>query len=422
MEQSIATTLSIFVEVGEPPPRRMGDETLAAELNEMERTLQGMTDEHICNMPKMPDSKTLTLMKLYDNLMTILYFTEPGLAGSVTLRMIHFTLTHGLNPLAPAAFAHYGEALIALGKVELAFRFGRLALKLLDGSSASTSKTICYAYQVLWLSTPLQACVDAHVLGHKSGRQTGDFFHANLNLALSLVTGLSVGVDLSTLRQRTKDFVLNSQTNFAFASHIDMIHSLTVALMEGSECLPLLPSDKIIKHPLLMLRAKIHNAMKMILLGPLDEGTDVNVFEDIVEQKHQIRPIQLMGMFYEGLLCFEFARRAGGRANVARSAYGRYQWMAKGESILQQMEKWAVHCQWNFEHKCLLLQALRMHAMDSFDQAGEYYMKALKSAKEHKFIHDVSFPLATFRYLCVCALPNSSSQHSLGRRLGGCIS
>lgn len=127
----------------------------------MNSRLENMADESILRLPMMDDKRLEILMKLYTNLKQVLYFADPSLGHSVNLRMVDITISSGLSSRSPIAFAFYGESLAAAGKLELAARLGRLALKLLDDSSANKSSIICYvSFEACFEEPVVLACLN----------------------------------------------------------------------------------------------------------------------------------------------------------------------------------------------------------------------------------------------------------------------
>ena len=62
--------------------------------------------------------------------------------------------------------------------------------------------------------------------------------------------------------------------------------------------------------------------------------------------------------------------------------------MEKGETVLEKIKLWSIHSSWNFENKMLLLEAEKMHTLGDFDNAASLYERSVRSAREHKFIHE----------------------------------
>jgi len=114
-----------------------------------------------------------------------------------------------------------------------------------------------------------------------------------------------------------------------------------------------------------------------------DVSISENTLLDLIsEEKHQLRPALLMGIFFEGLLSFQLARQT---SNETRT-----KWITKGAAVLENMQCWTKHCPWNFQNKMLLLEAEKMYTLGKFDQAEELYTRSIQSALDHKFIHEVA--------------------------------
>ena len=83
--------------------------------------------------------------------------------------------------------------------------------------------------------------------------------------------------------------------------------------------------------------------------------------------------------FFEALASYQLARQ---RSNEATKL------IQKGEVILAKMKCWSEHSSWNWENKSFLLEAEKMHTLGNFDKAGPLYISAIRSAYQHKFVHE----------------------------------
>jgi len=82
-------------------------------------------------------------------------------------------------------------------------------------------------------------------------------------------------------------------------------------------------------------------------------------------------------VFYEALITFHFKRETGEE---------RYQ--ERGESALAKMKEWAVHSDWNWKNKLLLMQAEYYNTERDFERAVICYEASIKAARESKFVHE----------------------------------
>ena len=78
--------------------------------------------------------------------------------------------------------------------------------------------------------------------------------------------------------------------------------------------------------------------------------------------------------FYIGLTSYWVARNSGDAEK----------WYERGNESKLALRKWAETCQWTFENKWYLLEAEEAFCNGNFDDAKDYYEKAVASAKEHK--------------------------------------
>ena len=102
----------------------MGDVKLTNAIQRMNDILQKTSDDYVLNMPQTNNKKIITLQKLYSNLADLLHFIKPSLICAVSLRMVELTLSEGLTPSSPLAFAYYGQMLKGSGNLAEGCRLG----------------------------------------------------------------------------------------------------------------------------------------------------------------------------------------------------------------------------------------------------------------------------------------------------------
>jgi len=103
-----------------------------------------------------------------------------------------------------------------------------------------------------------------------------------------------------------------------------------------------------------------------------------NLSDIVLAKKLPPQPIVLFGLYFEGLISFQFARRSKDSAK----------WTAKGEAILDIFKGCSENCPWNWENKMLILEAERAAILGKDHEAESWYIRSIRSAKEHRFIHE----------------------------------
>ena len=107
----------------------------------------------------------------------------------------------------------------------------------------------------------------------------------------------------------------------------------------------------------------------------------MNISDTIEEKKILLLPFSALGIFFEGLTCYLCSFEATDQVSKAI-------WVERGQSILAKIRSWHEHSSRNWENKVLLLEAMKMHTLGNFDAAGPLYASSIRSAREHKLIHE----------------------------------
>jgi len=102
----------------------------------------------------------------------------------------------------------------------------------------------------------------------------------------------------------------------------------------------------------------------------------------LITAAHQTKDLRLMYtaiyiVFYEGLISFYFTRLTG--EEICR---------IRAENAYSQMREWSARSEWNFENKLLLIEAELYYTRNNYDKASLCYEASIKSARDHKFIHE----------------------------------
>ena len=252
---------------------------------------------------------------------------------------------------------------------------------------------ILVAHQTsLFYSEPFQSTAEAHHMGYIAGQQSGDFLNSRWNLQLSIAMNYIAGQNLRAVQATIKDDyvkMMKDEKSALFYGYI-LLHTQVITLQQGLHTIDIDPSPteaeslakdrtNIIFH----LNSKIHKLVRSFLFRQLDGDLidESNILESITDRKMQLRPMLFMGIFYEGLTCFLCSI---GITDPTKSK----SLIERGRSVLTRIRSLAEHSSWNWENKVLLLEAMEMHTMGNLDAAGPLYFSSIRSAREHKFIHE----------------------------------
>lgn len=245
---------------------------------------------------------------------------------------------------------------------------------------------------ILWYSEPLQAIAERHHSAYTVGMQVGDVLMASMNLSLYIQTNYLSGQNLSTVHSNMKDYIQNHLTRNQ-QDLIDLITPLyyhVIALQQGLHMLDAgrvddIPTEAEMKNTNTQgwFNSRIHHLTRTFLFRQLGDEDVINISDVIKEKKVMLRPTFAFGIFYEGLACFLSSFRANDLASKAIL-------IERGRSILARIKGWLQHSSWNWENKVLLLEAMDKHTSGNYDAAEPLYSRSIRSAHQHKFIHEVA--------------------------------
>ena len=118
------SSLDTLAKLGEPPLRKISDNTLQADMMKMNEILRNTSDESILSMHENKAKKICITLKIYSNLCHVLQLANPSLINSASLRMVELTMSNGLASSSPLAFGFYGQVLVSTGNIAEGCRLG----------------------------------------------------------------------------------------------------------------------------------------------------------------------------------------------------------------------------------------------------------------------------------------------------------
>jgi len=133
-------------------PKRVSIRHLLSKIIKVKMMMRHKTDEDILGLPVTNDKVTATAITILTTICTeSLFQDEEHQAVFSALYAVELTLKRGLTPKSPMAFVVFGIVESTLKRYDQAYRFGKIALRLLDtvGSSSILCPTVVYSQTLL---------------------------------------------------------------------------------------------------------------------------------------------------------------------------------------------------------------------------------------------------------------------------------
>ncbi|MBD2386944.1 hybrid sensor histidine kinase/response regulator [Cylindrospermum sp. FACHB-282] len=289
------------------------------------------------------------------------------------------------------AYTNYGLILCGrLGEIDAGYRFGQLALNLLDRLKSQEIKTKTIFYVCVWtkhwkehLKETLKLFLDAYT----NGLETGDLQFAALSAYLYCNTLFFIGKELSQVRQEMANYgeVLTQLKQKATLEKLQIYEYAVITLTE---------------------------------LNEPDDNTKVIVYNHQIEVNHKTASCQVYStqmmlnyLFNNYFRAIENAENAekylgGVTSTIIVPIFHFYDSLArlaiysdssedeqknileKVEANLVKMGMWAHHAPMNYLHKFDLVKAEQHRVIGENLQAMEYYDKAIAEAKENEYLNE----------------------------------
>ena len=203
MDATVEAANQVLIILGVQMPRKITLRHVIAKLFKVKVMLARKSDEYILNLPTMEDEAMSIAVRLLLHLnMHYLFKDEKLQAVYVALQAIDMTMTGGLNSYAACAFAVYGIAELANGSYSQAYRFGKLALTLLDRFDNRDAECPTVGLALTSLTHWYDSITDmpsALLRAANRGFEIGDVVHGTYCLSLCYGAYILLGENLEEL-------------------------------------------------------------------------------------------------------------------------------------------------------------------------------------------------------------------------------
>ncbi len=138
--------------------------------------------EDLANLPAMTHANAIAATQILSSISPAVYFAMPDLLPLIFFKQVCLSIKHGNTALSSYAYAGYGAILCgALGDIDAGYRFGTLAVAILEKFSANTLKVKVFHLvenHIKHWKDPFQNAPAVLLDAYQSGVQTGDFEYA----------------------------------------------------------------------------------------------------------------------------------------------------------------------------------------------------------------------------------------------------
>jgi tetratricopeptide (TPR) repeat protein len=411
--QSVDFGLDILAKLNVDIPNSSSDKKTLQLISQTQSMLQEIPDETILSYHILSDSKKIMAMKFLAKLENSLQQVKPTMQPLVTIKMVRYTVEHGITPASAIGFAYFG-AVVAKSLCDLrgGHRFVKLALGLLNkfDSTDVAGEVIWAASEVLTFLEPMLAVNEYRNQGEKNALAAGDVHWACINKLLSSIclfwsgAKLSVAKETFTTARRVSTlsiylsqllifgcslFILFQQFSEGHV-HLTSLYYLrtfeqTVSTLigDGNETTHEQLTQDVIenKNPFQLVIVYFHEMLIGLLFNKVDEmkvGAEKFTELSKMQPSFLLHSYTIQQTFILGLVSFRVYRETRDKL-----------WMDQATECRERVQLWQEQgCAFNFEHLLYMLEAEEYYCLGDLEKAHTSYDTSITSACSHKYLLD----------------------------------
>ncbi|MGL5193632.1 MAG: trifunctional serine/threonine-protein kinase/ATP-binding protein/sensor histidine kinase, partial [Chroococcales cyanobacterium] len=398
LSEAIAVATQAITQLGLEFPLDITPSLTQKALQDVAMELEGNVIEDLVNLPVMTDPTVIAATKLLGMIIPIVFTAKPAFLPFVCAKIVSLSLQFGNAPISSAGYATYGMVLTtSLGQVEQGYRFGKMALALIDQLNTQEYKSLT----ILFFSTfvqhrqePIVSMAALEKEGYLVGIETGNFLYAGYSLSVYFDASLFAGKELSDLQSELAQFcrIIAAFKQENALAYLYMKQQLFRLLVEINDYPTLLIGDAYDETKMLpeylqnnelsgFCAAYTYKLILAYLFGDYNHALDY--INEISEYLATISgSLHLAAVhFYGGLTCLAAVA-------TATSEDERSKLLALAQQHWVSLSVWAENAPMNHQHKVDLLAAEKCRVLDNILEAIDGYERAIAGAKANGFIQD----------------------------------
>lgn len=396
--EAIQLGLEVLAQLGIHFPQNAGPADMQTSLAQTKALWHDKAIEQLIDLPPMTNPYKLAAMRIAISLSGAASLGAPAIYPLILLQMVNLSIKYGHTSLSNNSYAAYGLFLCGVvGDIEAGYRFGKLALRLLEEQKSREVETKThYVFNTFvrpW-KEHIRETIPAFLVVYQSGLETGDLVYAATATFMYGFHSFWVGQPLPTLAEEMAKYnqVMSQQLKQPIFVQWNEIHRQTVlSLLGKSEGPCSLSSEGYDEEAMLSrfletndrLAAGYLTLNKLMLCYLFEAYSQAASFATKAQDYLSLALGMQTGPifnFYDSLTClalYPSAQEAQQKELLARVVANQ-----------EKMALWVEHGPMNHQHKFYLVEAERARLANENGKAREYYDQAIELAAQHQYTNE----------------------------------
>jgi predicted ATPase/serine phosphatase RsbU (regulator of sigma subunit) len=392
----VETLRAVVKLLGIPLPEKPTELEIQRGLEETLSLLGNKPIEDLVDLPEMTDPEKRAALRVLSSAYNTVGFTVPELLPLLTFKLVNLSIKYGNAPTSAYGYATGGFIFCAMGDIETGFRFGQLALRVLERFNALDLKAKVFEVVNLGVrpwNEPLRNTLKPFLEAYQSALETGDLEFAAHLTGDYLLHSYFTGQELTALQREIVTYTeaIRQFKQEGMANYNNMIRQMVLNLIgpSGNPCQ--LSGEAYNEITMLPRLEQANDRLGIFFLG-FSKLILSYLFQDdsgAIENAAKAEPDlgNMAGTFMMPVFYFyESLARLAVFPEATEAEQKRI--LDKVTAYQEQMQNWANHAPMNFQHKYDLVEAEKARVLGQDLMAMDWYEKAIAGARENDYLQE----------------------------------
>ncbi|MGC1244842.1 MAG: AAA family ATPase, partial [Spirulinaceae cyanobacterium] len=396
LDAAIQTGISFLETLQIEIPTQASRAELQQKITEISTLLPKAGIESLVDLDPMEDATALAAIRVLNSISVPAYLSSAPLFLFIVLTQVQLSINYGNCAISASAYARYGIALCGvLQQIELGYKSGQLALKLIEKFEDSETKTrtlLMVGALVLPWQQHLRQGRSLLRSAYQTGLESGNFEPAALACLYESQAAYLSGDILSALKATLKHngegiLHLKQEVHLSYNNLLRQI----VANLQGDSDNPIIIAGEFCDEEIFTSNCHSTNNRFGLFGVALHKSVLCYLFADLPQADQYIKkaatflngvtsqPVVPLLYWYNSLIQFalkgdEFSRQGSIPTQVLEN--------------LDKLKQWADYASVNFQHKFDLVEAEKNRVLGHKVEAIELYDKAIAGAKANEYLQE----------------------------------
>ncbi|MFN6481722.1 MULTISPECIES: ATP-binding sensor histidine kinase [unclassified Nostoc] len=397
LADAIAIAAQAITQLGIEFPSDITPSLSEQTLQNVEVELEGKVIEDLVNLPAMTDPTTIAAMELLGTIVPMVFLAKPAFLPFVCAKTVSLSLQFGNAPVSSVGYSTYSLVLATgLGQLERGYRFGKMALTLIDQLNAKAYKCLTILNFAACVQHQKESMISMAALakqGYLAGIEVGDFLYLGYCITHYFYAYFYAGKELSALQSEVAQFcsVIASLKQDNALTYLTMSQEFFGRLLEKNHQPTLLIGDAYDETKIFpqYLQNKQLTGLGSAYTYKLILAYLFGDYNRALEYLNEVN--RYLGNIV-GFLHIPAVHFYGGLTYLAvvagKSEDEQLQLLALAEQHHTNLSTWAENAPMNHQHKVVLLAAERCRVLGNISEAIDGYERAIAGAKANGYTNE----------------------------------